>query len=326
MHVRQTALSLLLSPNMLSAYAEIKRKYQKETSMSFSTRINEAFQGALKLPLTDKSKYVIFSDCHRGCGNTGDNFIKNEFLFLSALKHYYEKGFSYIELGDGDELWENRSFDSIKEMHPQSFEIMARFYNQDRFYAVYGNHDIVKKKADFTCLHFNKFYCETSLCHIPLFPGIKFYPGIILEDVFHKKDIYLTHGHQSDLLNSTFWVLSRFLGRYVWKPLEFIGIPDPTSAAKNNTRKTSSEQRLTDWADQNHHILITGHTHRPMAGSDTVPYFNTGSCVSPSGITCIEIEHRCITLVKWSIGTNAEQSMYVTRNTLSDTVCIDKYV
>lgn len=293
--------------------------------MSFSTRMSKAFEGALRLPLTENSKYVIYSDCHRGCGNTGDNFVKNEFLFLSSLSYYFDRGFSYIELGDGDELWENRSLDNIKAMHPQSFELMSEFYQEGRFYSVYGNHDIVKKRAGFSCVHFHNYYCENSFCHKPLFPGIQFYAGIILEDILNNKDIYLTHGHQSDSLNSTLWPLSRFLVRYVWKPLEHIGIPDPTSAAKNNTRKTVAEKRLTQWAAKNNHILITGHTHRPMSGSKTTPYFNTGSCVSPAGITCIEINHRCITLVKWTVGTDSEQTMYVQRKILGDRVYIDDY-
>ena len=73
-------------------------------------------------------------------------------------------------------------------------------------------------------------------------------------------------------------------------------------------------------------ILITGHTHRPMAGSKEVPYFNTGSCVHPAGITGIEIEHRCITLVKWSLGTNSDQVVYVKREVLGAKVCIDDVI
>lgn len=290
--------------------------------MSFSTRMSKSFEGALRLPLTKDSKYVIFSDCHRGCGNIGDNFVKNEFLFLSSLEYYLSRSFSYIELGDGDELWEIRSFDDIKSMHPKSFELMSQFYQKGKFHAVYGNHDIVKKNSDFTSLNFHNYYCENSFCHKPLFPGIQFYSGIILEDSSNKKDVYLTHGHQSDCLNSTFWPLSRFLVRYIWKPLEHIGIPDPTSAAKNHKRKTHAEQRLTRWAVEKDLILITGHTHRPISGSNDNPYFNTGSCVSPAGITCIELEHRCLTLVKWTVGTDSEQSLYVRRVILGDKVCL----
>lgn len=78
-------------------------------------------------------KDIIFSDCHRGVGNASDNFIKNEFIYLAALRYYFFKDFIYLELGDGDELWENRSFEDIKDMHPESFELMSKFFHAGRF-------------------------------------------------------------------------------------------------------------------------------------------------------------------------------------------------
>ncbi len=288
-------------------------------------RISKAFTNACCLPLDTCSKYVIFSDCHRGTGKANDNFLKNELLYLAALKHYFQKDFTYLELGDGDELWENRSFEDIKQMHPDSFELMSKFHQYGRFYAVYGNHDIVKKRTNFSEKCCRNYYCEHELCQKPLFPYIAFYSGIILKDKEKKKDIYLTHGHQADFLNCTLWPLSRFFVRYIWRPLELLGVPDPTSAAKNHRRKKKSEQRLTAWAKEHHHILITGHTHHPMIGTASSPYFNTGSCISPSGITCIEIENRCISLAKWSLKIDNNQAVYAGKSVLGNTICIDNY-
>ena len=76
--------------------------------MSYSTRITQAFCHAPVLPLNSSSRYVLFSDCHRGSGTANDNFLKNQHLYIAALRHYYQNQFVYIELGDGDELWENR--------------------------------------------------------------------------------------------------------------------------------------------------------------------------------------------------------------------------
>ena len=110
--------------------------------MSANSRITNAYENAFCLPLNPSSKYVLFSDCHRGTGRSNDNFLKNEYLYLAALKYYFSHGFTYIELGDGDELWENRSMCPIREMHAQSFELLSRFYAKHRFYAVYGNHAV----------------------------------------------------------------------------------------------------------------------------------------------------------------------------------------
>lgn len=76
--------------------------------MSSRSRINKTLQQAIQLPLYPDSKYVIISDCHRGTGNENDNFLKNEFIYLAALNYYFNRNFIYLELGDGDELWENR--------------------------------------------------------------------------------------------------------------------------------------------------------------------------------------------------------------------------
>lgn len=287
--------------------------------MGCHSRINKAFEGALRLPLNTSNKYVVFSDCHRGNGNANDNFTKNEFIYIAALNYYLERNFTYIELGDGDELWENRKMECIKKTHQSSFEVLTQFYKKNKFYAVYGNHDIVKKSMNYCHTHFDSYYCDHKMCQNTLFPNITFYEAIILEGA--RKNIYLTHGHQADILNSTFWHVSRFLVRYLWKPLEFLGIPDPTSAAKNNTKKNSVEKKLTNWAKSNHHILITGHTHRPMMGTDSSPFYNTGSCVSPYGITCIEISNGCISLIKWSLDTNSEQMVCISKSELEKRNC-----
>lgn len=291
--------------------------------MSYYSRISAAFDDACRLPLDESSKYVIFSDCHRGTGKANDNFLKNEFIYLAALEYYYSNSFTYVELGDGDELWENRSYKAIKSMHTRVFEVLSKYFKEGRLYAVYGNHDIVKRRKRFPKVYCETFYNERKFCDQQLFPGIVFYSGIIFENKMtgtmeNQMDIYLTHGHQADFLNSTLWPVSRFLVRYLWKPLEGLGIPDPTSAAKNNTKKKKSEERLAAWTREKEHILITGHTHHPMMGTKNSPYFNTGSCVSPSGITCIEIENNNITLVEWTLGTRKNQTVYIERIVLGD--------
>lgn len=183
--------------------------------MSSYSRISRSFESACRLPLETDSKYVIFSDCHRGTGSHNDNFLKNEFVYLAALKHYFRSGFTCLELGDGDELWENRSFSAIKRSHPETFELLSEFFHDNRFYSVFGNHDIVKKAPSFSSKYCDSYYYERSLREVPLFPRIVYYSGVILEDRVNGNDVYLTHGHQADILNSTLWPLSRFLVRYV---------------------------------------------------------------------------------------------------------------
>lgn len=292
--------------------------------MSIQTRLNRAFENVPVLPLSADSRYILVSDCHRGTGTSSDNFLKNQNLYFAAMQHYYDHSFTCIELGDGDELWENRSLAQIKQIHNNAFWLLSKFYEQNRLYMIYGNHDMVKKQPSFAASYYSTYPCST--CHEEeLFPGIIFYSGIILRDCRDKKDIYLTHGHQADFFNSILWKFSRFLVRYLWRPLENIGFLDPTSAAKNNSKKKRIEYELSSWAEQKDCILITGHTHRPMLDSAGSPYFNTGSCVHPRCITCIEIIHRCLTLVKWSLSTRSDKSLYVSREVLAGPICVDSF-
>lgn len=286
--------------------------------MGYQKRLDNAFEQVPILPLNEQSKYVLFSDCHRGNGTNNDNFLKNQHLYIAALRHYYQNGFTYIELGDGDELWENRNIEQIKEVHSNVFQILSKFYCDNRLYMIYGNHDMVKKSTSFSKKKCASFYCPSRQCAMPLFPDITFYSGLILENPANQERFYLTHGHQASLLNSSLWPVNRFLVRYVWKPLEQIGILDPTSAAKNYTSKQRTERKLTKWAEKNGRTLITGHTHRPMvtANPASSPYLNTGSCVHPYFITCIEVEQETLTLVKWYMDAGSGGSLYVERSTL----------
>ena len=118
--------------------------------MSYYFRLQKSFEGALRLPLNPCSKYVLFSDCHRGSGTSNDNFLKNQNLYYAALQHYFIFGYTYIELGDGDELWENRSMKQIIEAHEDVFSLLSRFHRCGRLYMLYGNHDMVKKDRHYT--------------------------------------------------------------------------------------------------------------------------------------------------------------------------------
>jgi len=77
--------------------------------LSTAKRLTEVFEMAEEVPFDDSSKIVLFSDCHRGDNGWADDFAHNQSLFFFALEHYYAQGFTYIEIGDGDELYENKS-------------------------------------------------------------------------------------------------------------------------------------------------------------------------------------------------------------------------
>lgn len=286
--------------------------------MSTWKRLTSVFETAEVVPFHSESRIVLMSDCHRGDGSWSDNFLKNQNVFFAALSYYFNCGYTYIELGDGDELWENRNMSQIVDIHSDAFWLMSRFYQEGRFYMLYGNHDVVKKKVKFTSSKCSTYYCDYQKKNLNLFPNIRVHEGLILKNKEDGIALHLAHGHQGDLLNDTLWPLTRFMVRYLWHPLELLGVLDPTSAAKNYNMKGHTEKKLIKWVEKEHKILITGHTHRPVFPSiKEPPYFNDGSCVHPRCITAIEIENNCIMLVKWTTLTRGDRSLYIEREVLA---------
>ncbi|MGF7143789.1 UDP-2,3-diacylglucosamine pyrophosphatase LpxH [Anaerotaenia torta] len=294
--------------------------------MSTSTRLSQVLATARTITFDESSRIVIMSDCHRGNGSWGDNFSNNQNLFFAALYHYYENGYTYIELGDGDELWENRSMVDIVQAHSDAFWLMSLFYQDNRLFMLYGNHDVVKRDPRYTQTKCHSFYCDSTDSRIPLFPGIEITEGLLLQYRPNNNRIFLAHGHQGDILNDTMWKISRFLVRYLWRPLELIGIKDPTSTSKNNKRKNNIEKNLMNFARDHSQMLICGHTHRPVFPKPgDIPYFNDGSCVHPRCITALEIRAGSISLVKWAVMTKPDRSLYVGREVLEAPVRLNDY-
>lgn len=266
------------------------------------------------------------SDCHRGQGNAGDNFLPNQILFYGALEYYLQNGFTYIELGDGDELWENRRMKPIVEVHSDAFWMLSNFYKDNRLYMLYGNHDIIKKRKGYMSRHCDSYYCENTKKDIPLLEGIDVLEGLILENKERKERIFLVHGHQGDFLNDTIWPVARFLVRYVWRKLELIGFLDPTGAGRPYKRKEKIEKRIASFSKEINQIVIAGHTHRPVFPMpEEGLYFNDGSCVHPRCITGIEIEKNEISLIKWSVCIKEDRSLFVGREVLEGPVSITDY-
>ena len=263
--------------------------------------IAKAYKAATRLSFDDSSKFVMMSDIHRGVGKKSDDFFKNKELYFHALTQYYNDDFTYIELGDGEELWENRSIGRIINTYIDIYMLLKKFYNKNRLHLLYGNHDMDKRREKYVKDNLYKYYDTKSKTHKDLFDGIKVHEALVLQHKDFEGDLFLIHGHQVDFINNRLWWLARFLLKVLWKPLEQIGIQDPTRPAKSQNKKLRVERRLTDCALCQNHMVIAGHTHKPIFSDIGIPaYFNDGSCVRKDSITAIEIERSAISLVKWS--------------------------
>jgi len=274
--------------------------------------LNNALKKALKLRLDKDSKYILFSDLHKGDNSYADDFVHNMRIYKEALHHYYINDFTYIELGDGIELWENRRIKPIIKAHQVIFDLLKDFHEHKRLYLIYGNHDMVLMYP---------FMLKKMLGRF--FKDLVYHESILLETET-KQNILLLHGHQADHMNYLFWWFHRFLVRYLWKPLQLIGISDPTSPAKNYKGLIKVERRMKDWILKNEgQPVIFGHTHRPrFPKPQDIPMFNTGSCVHPRSIIGIEIVNMQISLVRWA---DYKDTNKVVKEVLEGPVDVSKY-
>lgn len=278
-------------------------------------RLSRALKNAKTIDFSNSSKFILFSDCHRGDNSVADDFADNRNIYYHALKHYFNSGFSYVELGDGDELWENISFASILEAHKNVYMLLKEFHDRNRLFMIWGNHDMVYKNPNYVKKHLHTYFDKVEGKDTPLFSGLQYHEAIVLKNSDTNQKLFLTHGHQADWWNYRFWKASRFLVRFLWKPLNVLGIADPTSPAKNYGELIRIERRIKKWIVENNYLLtVAGHTHRPrFPEPGNIPFFNDGSCVHPRSITGLEIEDGSISLIKWEIDTNEDGILQIVR-------------
>ncbi len=278
---------------------------------SIDHRLSQMYAEAYPVEFDDTSRFIFLSDCHRGDRGYTDFFAVNEALFLHALEHYTERGFTYIEVGDGDELWQNRHFETVHRAYPHIFDLLHRLDQAGRLYMLLGNHDIQRH-------HIRQMTKD----------GLPVRESVRLIHAQNGQEIVVFHGHQVDPPSDRFAAISRLTVRTVWRQMLRMHLAQGFTWSQDlrrrhaiekciinciQTSKVRIERRLIGWAHRQHTMIICGHTHH-LAGAQygMIPYFNTGNCVEPNQITGLEIENGNIAQVRWII-----QDGHVRRETVA---------
>jgi len=277
-------------------------------------RLTQAFLNAKVEYFDNNSRYVIFSDCHRGDDSVSDEFVRNQYIFVHALDYYYENNYTYVEAGDGDELWEYGNFRNIRLAHSDVFKVMHKFHTANRFVLLYGNHNIFLKNKQYVKNNYYEFYDEHNQRRCNLFHGIRPCEALVLKHKKTGQQLFMVHGHQGDLMNDQLWFISMVLLRYFWRFLHVVGFHNPSSPARNYYKRHKIEKRYKTWIRKHKILLICGHTHRARyPGKKELPYFNSGSCINSRCIIGIEIVDGKILMVDWRIVANEDGSLFVKR-------------
>lgn len=289
-------------------------------------RLTNAYHDSRVVRFNNDSKYIFFSDLHRGNDSVSDEFTRNQTILLSALDFYYREGYTYAEVGDGDELWEYTDFKDIRLAHEDIFTLLKKFFDDERFFLIYGNHNIYLKKRPFVRNNYYHYYDEYAQEHLLLFPGIIPYEGLVLKHEDTGQEIFVVHGHQGDLLNDQLWPVSMLTLRYFWRYLHVVGFRNPASPAKNLYKRHKIEKTYKTWIRKHKKILICGHTHRPRFPKyKELPYFNTGCCIHTKGITGIEIINGKIIMVNWRMKANETGTLQIVRTIVRGPEPIERY-
>lgn len=251
--------------------------------------------------------FIIFSDQHKGNNSWADDFHICKENYVAALAEYNRLKFTLINLGDSEELWKFKIQDIIPA-NKDAFDAEAAFHPR-RYIKAFGNHDLLWK---------NKLDVQLNLSKTFSMP-LTVYEGIILRDDNLKLDIFLTHGHQGDILsdNNAF---STWIVAHIWMPLQRYLRININSPSSDFSLRNKHNRMMYEWSSSRKNlVLVTGHTHQPIFASgkyykhpsnnipqtnlqdELVPnYFNTGCCCYNDGdITGIEITDGKIRLVKW---------------------------
>ncbi|MEM9329254.1 MAG: metallophosphoesterase [Bacteroidota bacterium] len=309
------------------------------TSMKITNKVvyknlDELYDRCPGVKITDKSKWVIFSDLHMGDGSSTDDFKTNATLFIKALKDYYQpKKYSLFLNGDVEEL-QRFSMDKILRHWGDVFKIFDSFAERDALIKTIGNHDLELSAME--TLPYDYEVSEAYKMHVG------------------DDSLFLYHGHQASKKYQRHNQLVGFTLKYFANPL---GIRN-YSVSHSSLKQYKLERKLYNYSAHRNLVSVIGHTHRPLFESMhkierlkhkieqlcreyaegknllTIPksikaykkellkhhreneghnyksyvyntvfhipcLFNSGTVIGKRGMTCLEIEGNNIRLVHW---------------------------
>jgi len=290
-------------------------------------RLDSVFRDAFPVPFDDRSRFVFFSDVHRGDDSVSDEFGRNRHIYDHALDYYFNNGYTYVEVGDGDELWENAHYQHIRMAHASTFERLQKFFYAGRMYMLFGNHNMQLRDDSYVRRNLYQTYDDFSDQHTDLFPGITVHEALILKHRKTNQEIFVVHGHQGDFANDQLWRLSCLFMRSFWRFMHYVlGVRYAASPARSRLKRHKVEKTYNKWINKHKIVLICGHTHRPkMPQKGEPPYFNTGCCMHPRGISCIELSEGKISLISWRVSTHEDGLMYIRRKVVQGPISVSAF-
>ena len=218
--------------------------------------LDRVFEGAEVRSVGPGDRLAIFSDHHKGARDGADDFQRCERSYNAALAYYDRLGYELLELGDVEELWENK-FDEVAGSYELTLRLAARFQAGGRYTRFWGNHDLAWNDAGFFQKRMGDFgYGDVTpieALRLAVDPG----DGRPVE-------LFLVHGHQGTADSDRNAWLSRLFVRFGWRALQrLLNRPWNTPSVDWGLRGEHAAH-MCSWAARNKRVLIAGHTHMPV--------------------------------------------------------------
>lgn len=220
-----------------------------------------------------EGRYIFISDIHKGDRDCADDFRASEQTYNAMLAYYFSLGHTLVILGDAEELWENRPKPVMKE-YRHSFDLEKKFFHEDRYIRIWGNHDIIWSKKS----NLRKFLCKAlgaSADDNAAEKTLHVSEAHLIEIVDNDEklgEIFLVHGHQGSKRSDRYWKWSRLAVSIFARPIQcvFGHSWNPKTPSHDSALRKNNNKALYDWSEeQDSLLLIAGHTHRPVFASES---------------------------------------------------------
>lgn len=223
------------------------------------SRIEGAGDGGEILDLDSSSaRLIVLSDQHKGAGDLADDFRLSRHNYSAALDYYFKQQYTMINLGDCEELWENTEKVAV-EYNRDVLLQEARFLQANRYYRVFGNHDLQWKFAFPRNLYLKPLFGEKlTVCE-----------GFLLRFLYKGRPFrfLLTHGHQGDKRSDGNWFSTWFVAA-IWTPIQRFLEISVNTISDSYELVDKHNQIMYQWTEtQQELVLISGHTHKPVFAS-----------------------------------------------------------
>jgi predicted phosphodiesterase len=197
--------------------------------MSTFSRLDALYKSCPRIKL--EPPVVFIADTHLGDGSKADNFWPYRFNFEKAIEKYLPP-WKIVTLGDIYDHWQF----GVKAIRDAGYSRPLLLLLDAAVIKVRGNHDWEMEER------------EGSICH----------PHEAALLTIGGQEIFVAHGHQGDWINDGGRGLGRFLVRYLWTPLERLGVKQPPMPGSRHERQRVA---LVDWANTGKVLSVFGHTH-----------------------------------------------------------------